>query len=249
MDDTPLIRILAINIQPEYEERYGNWVKEAYYPLLITVPGYKGFDYCQIVRENPQYTKILAIQHHANRSDMLKVRSDPKLIDVFRDMITTWTSRSEVIWFAPYQLMRSFKTEGVDLRGDTTLKAESAPIIHIEGYAISPEEEEKYASWFIKWGYELYVPLIMKLPGLKEYAWYKLIGVDLKGLPDYYNPKRPVEYPLHLSILRFESIAAYDRYSKSIELAGFREAMRVPFPSGLDYKWYVQYQIVKSWRK
>ena len=84
---------------------------------------------------------------------------------------------------------------------------------------------------------------------MKEYACYKLIDVDPKGLPDYYKPKRPIEYPLHLSMLQFDNIDAYDNYTKSIELAGFRDHMKVPFPGGLDFKWYVQYQLIKSWRK
>jgi hypothetical protein len=89
----------------------------------------------------------------------------------------------------------------------------------------------------------------MKLPSLKEYSWYKLMNLDLNGLPDIFKVKRIVQYPPYLSIVHFESIEAYEKYEKSPELAGFRDHMKVPFPSGLDFKWYVQYQLVKSWRK
>jgi len=249
MENAPTIRLIATRTQPEYAERLHNWMTEVYYPLMITVPGYQRFDHYQILKVNPQYERTLGINYHANRSEMLKVRSDPKAIDVLRDINTTWASRSEIVWFAAYQLIRNFSGEETGSKESAVLSVEKAPIMHLEGYALSHNDEEKYETWFKKWGYELYVPWLMKLPGLKEYSLYRLINVELTGLPDYYKTKRAVEYPLHLSILHFENVSAYERYEKSIELAGFREALKVPFPMGLDFKWYVQYQLEKSWRK
>jgi hypothetical protein len=249
MENTPTIRIQAIRVQSEYQERIRNWTMEVYYPLMMTVPGMIGVDYYQIVKENPQYLRTLSINYYANRAAMLGVRSDPKARDVLRDTNTTWASRSEMVWWVAYQLIRNFRNEEANSRESAVMNVENAPIMHIEDYALSKDDQEKYETWFKKWGYELYIPLLMKLPGLKEYSWYRLINVESTGLPDYYKTKRAVEYPLYLSILHFENVSAYENYEKSIELAGFREAMKFPFPGGLDFKWYVQYQLVKSWRK
>jgi hypothetical protein len=154
-----------------------------------------------------------------------------------------------MVWWVAYQLIRNFRNEETNSRESAVLNVESAPIMHIEGYALSQGDEERYETWFKKWGYELYIPWLMKLPGLKEYSWYRLINVESTGLPDFYKTKRAVEYPQYLSILHFENVSAYENYEKSIELAGFREAMKLPFPEGLDFKWYVQYQLTHSWRK
>ncbi len=248
MENRPTITIQAIRVKPEYDERHRKWRIEVYHPLLMTVPEYKGIDSYQVVKENPQYQRYLQINYYANRDDLLKSRSNPKLIDVTRDFNTTWASRSEMIWYAAYEQIRDFRNEEANARETTLLKVEKTPIMQIEGYSLSPDDREKYETWFAKWGYELYIPLLMRLPGLKEYSWYRSTHVELSELPAY-KTKRPVEYPPFLSILHFENIEAYENYEKSIELAGFRDAMRNILPGGLDFKWYVHYQLIKSFRK
>lgn len=251
MESRPTIRIGATRVQPEYEERYHKWYLEVYAPLLIKVPGAQGADYYQIVKENPQYPRRLFINSYANRMEQVKVRSNAIVIDVQRDIIATWTSRSESIWYPSYELIKNFRNQEARSGESALLKVENAPIMHMEGYSLLSEDKEKFETWFTKWGYELYIPWLIKLPGLMEYSCYRLIDVDLTGAPgrEYYTPKRPVEYPPYLSILHFENIEAYEHYEKSIELAGFRDHMKVPFPAGLDFKWYVQYQLIKSFRK
>jgi hypothetical protein len=248
MENRPTIRIRTSRVQSEYEDRFNNWIIEAYHPLLITVPGYTGFDDYKIVKENPQYERYLSINYYENRMEQIKIRNNQKVIDVTRDL-NTWGNRAEMTWYPAYELMMNFRKEEKDLAENGLLRIEKAPIMHIEGYSLSPDDEEKFGTWFAKWGYGLYIPLLMKLPGLKEYSWYKFIDVDVNGLPDIFKVKRPVQYPSYLSILHFDGINTYENYERSMELAGFRDHMKVPFPAGLDFKWYVQYQLVKSWRK
>lgn len=249
MENRPTISISAIKVKPEYEERHRKWRTEVYHPLLITVPGVTGIDSYQIVKQNPQYQNYLQINAYANRSEMVGSRNNQKYEDVVKDFVTTWASRSDLIWRAAYEPIKTFRS-GLEKSEETvSLRIEDAPIMHMEGYSFSPNDRQKYEAWFTKWGYELYVPLLMKLPGLKQYSWYRSIDVESTGLPDYYKPKRPVEYPPYLSILHFENLEAYEHYEKSIELAGFRDHMNLSFPEGLDFKWYVQYQLIKSFRK
>lgn len=86
----------------------------------------------------------------------------------------------------------------------------------------------------------------MKLPGLKEYGLYRIVDVRL---PEMYRVKDNSVHPRWLSILHFENMKAFEDYEKSRELAAMRGALRAPFPAGLDYKWYVQYELMRSWRK
>ena len=248
MESRPTIRIQALRTQPEYRERLRNWALEVYYPLIITIPEYQGIDYFQTVKENPQYERTYTVFYYANRTDMIKARSNPKAIDISKD-VATWVGRSEVIWFAAYELVRNFRNEETGSGGTFIPKVENVSLIQLEGYSLSPNDEEKFITWFAKWSFELYIPWLMKLPGLKEYSFYRLIDIGLNGIPDFYKPKRPIEYPRYLSILYFDKIESCENYENSIELAGFREAMKVPFPMGLDFKWYVKYQLLKSWRK
>jgi hypothetical protein len=57
------------------------------------------------------------------------------------------------------------------------------------------------------------------------------------------------KYPQYLSLMSFDKIEAFENYTRSAELAASQKAMRNIFPYGLDYRWYVQYELVKSWRK
>jgi hypothetical protein len=251
VENRPTIRISAIRVQPEYEDRYYKWFLEVYAPLLVNVPGVKGWDFYQILKENPQYPRRIFIPSYANRTEQVSIRNNPILIDVTQDLATTWASRSESIWYPCYELIDDFKNQAIRSEQSALSDIEIAPVIHLEGYSLTAEEKEKFETWFTKWGNELYIPWLMKLSGLIEYAHYRLIDVDLTTAPGrpFFNPRRPVTYPPYLSILRFVNIEAYESYEKSIELAGFRDHMKVPFPAGLDFKWYVQYQLVKSFRK
>jgi hypothetical protein len=88
MENKPTIRIRACRAQPGYEERVNKWITEAYHPLLITVPGYTGFDNYKIVKENPQYEHYISINHYTNRVEQRKLRDNQKVIDVTRDFNT-----------------------------------------------------------------------------------------------------------------------------------------------------------------
>jgi hypothetical protein len=165
MENATTIRIIAHKIQPDYEERLLNWVLEVYYPLQIAIPGYEQIDFYRIVRENPQYTKFLTIAHYTNRSAQLKVRGDQRWKDTTKDT-ATWADRSEYVWFVPYELISSIQKDSTKQDGKTISSSEDATIIQIEGYSFLNQQQERYDSWFNKWGREVYV--IMRLPVLKD---------------------------------------------------------------------------------
>jgi hypothetical protein len=60
---------------------------------------------------------------------------------------------------------------------------------------------------------------------------------------------RERECPSNLSIMYFENLKSYEAYTKSQELVIYQKALRTVFPAGLNYKWYVQYQLDRNWRK
>jgi hypothetical protein len=83
----------------------------------------------------------------------------------------------------------------------------------------------------------------MRLQGIKGYDCCK--SVNLETLLN----AREWEYPDFLSAMYFKDIAAFENYAKSPERLAFQRAVANIFPNGLNYRWYVQYQLVQSRRK
>ena len=94
------------------------------------------------------------------------------------------------------------------------------------------------------------MPILLKLPGLKAINCYEWTG-KFDGKAGKIGNEETIKsvYPQIVSLTYFESIKAYENYVESPELAAFHEALKMPFPTGLSYKWYVTYQLVRSWRK
>lgn len=247
MENKPVVRIWAKRFQPEYEQRYLKWQSEVYCPLYITLPGIEELDDYRIVKENPQYTRTLLLAHYENRDAPLQFRGLPLYKDIGKDY-ATWAGRSETVWFAAYEQIASFKKDAIDAEKNP-VPGELSTVIQLEGYTFTNEEQEKYDAWFDKWGREVFVPLLMRLPGLRGYVKYKLIEIERAGLMSDYTLPKTREYPPSLSILTFDSIRAFENYENSLELAAFKVGLQAPFPLGLSYQWYVQYQLMKSWRK
>jgi len=248
MENRPVIRLWARRIQPEYEKRFLNWHFEAYAPLMVTIPGIEKSDFYNVVKENPEYNKTLQITHYVNRRAQVEIRSDQRFIDIQKDWATTWGNRVETVWFVAYEQIASFKKDPTSPGGNSVSEAEKSPVIHMEGYDFSNPEQERYETWFDKWGREVFIPLLMESTGLREYTSYRFIDVERTGLNEFSRPKT-VEYPPYLSILTFDNINAFENYESSLELAAFKSALQAPFPLGLNYQWYVQYRLIRSWRK
>lgn len=248
MQNDSFISIAATRMHPEYRERYFQWVYEVYYPLLTKTPWLKGIESYRIIRENPEYNSRMSIYRFENLRDLENLYKGPEYTSLAKDRDVTFyqPGRGERFWQGTYQLLKTFAKEVADSPSEKNDKNKDIPLVHLEGYRLSPEQEENYYNWFIKRGYEAYIPLLMKIPGLQEYSWYKLIEVEL---PHVMMPKDPNAHPPYLSILHFDSLRAYENFEKSPELAVFREGIKVPFSRGLLFKWYVQYQLTRSWRK
>jgi hypothetical protein len=124
----------------------------------------------------------------------------------------------------------------------------NAPVILLYGAGFSPDDWDKYHNWFNEWGYSVYVPMLMKVPGVTEYSRWWLTNID--GMT---TPKPGVtensEYPQDLSIIYFENLKAYQNFEKSREFAAFRKTLAAEFPNGLNYKWNVVYRLTGRWTK
>jgi len=75
--------------------------------------------------------------------------------------------------------------------------------MHLEAYRLSPENQDKYNNWFYEYGFNIFLPLFMKRPGLKGYDYFKF------SRSAYRTDIRETEYPAFVSMIYFENIQAF----------------------------------------
>jgi heme-degrading monooxygenase HmoA len=250
MENAPILSIwgscLFPGADPDARARYINWIRNVYMPELIKTPGGLGIDLYHIVRESPeQYPSNISVSHLENilavENALFKI---PENINILRD-VYSWQKRgiNEAVWGTNYILIKGFRNTLTLPSSKQDTRIENAPVIHLEAYRLSSGDADNYNKWFIDYAFNIFIPLFMKLPGIKGYDYLKDTGVR------YPTELRESEYPTYLSVVYFENLEAFENYEKSSELATLRKNLRNIFPQGLNYKWFVQYQLVQSWRK
>ncbi len=243
MENAPIVHIGYLRVQPEYAERFGKWLMEAYWPLWMKSPLVRAVNRYQILKDTPEYPPTFTMMYFENFRAISNFWASPESVAVAEDFRVLWTKRGEMGWGASYQLVRSFRDCSPSVESPSV---EDAPVIHLEGISLSSEEEDTYDTWFEKWGCEVYMPLLMKMPGIIDCRCYRLLHYDL---PESFRVRDPAAHPTRLSVLHFENAEAYEDYKKSLEKSAFEGALSATLRRGLNYKWYVQYQLMKSWRK
>lgn len=241
MENAPGINLIGSILRPDDKEKFLKWRTAAYMPLYKRVQGVKGWDTYLPVRERPEYPHMVYVNHNANTRERAVPRS-PEWSAIQKDLATTFPGH-RYLWNHIYQLIKSSRNDPSFRQDNEDTRIENAPIMHLEAYQLTSEEGNDYHAWLTRWGYEVYIPVLMKLPGLKGYDCYQWSGI---------MPAVPVintEIPPYLSILYFENITAYENYEKSPELASLRRGIGSDFPRALSFKWYVQYEHYAGWRK
>ena len=237
MENALHISIRGYWLSPEIEQKYLNWTLEAYSSVLTGIPQVLGTDQYRIMKGRPEYPGFITIQHFESLESAVDYYNSQDYRAVDLDRKTTFGDLYKWVWHAQYDLL-----EGVNQNRES-----AAPLMHLEGFNLSPESNDKYNNWFNKWGHSTYLPLLLKNAGLTGFAFYRFKVKSLQGssfhLPD------DVAYPQYLSIYEFENLKAFNTFENSLELAAFRGATEVGFANSLTPKWYVQYQLMKSRRK
>jgi hypothetical protein len=140
-------------------------------------------------------------------------------------------------------LENSFRKESSLPSHKLDTRIEGAPVLHLEAYRFSPEEQDKYNKWFTEYGLNIFIPLYLKQSGVNGYDYYKYTQ------PVGTSNTRDQDYPAHLSLIYFENLKAFEKYETSPELSTFQKTLRAIFPLGLNYRWYVQYELKLSLRQ
>jgi hypothetical protein len=233
----------APGAEPEVWDRYIKWNTEVYAPMILKLPMVSAIDLYQIVRETAEYPFFGFIIHYENVEDRESYFETPER-NAIEGEITAWTKRgiADFFWRGPYELTKSVRSGPVSTLKEGTI-IENAPFMHAEAYSLSHEEEEKYGKWLNDYGFNVFLPLFLKVPGLKGYDCFKRLNDKRVAVT------KETRYPLYLSILYFEDLKAFENYARSAEMVVYQKGLRNVFPRGPVYKWYVQYKLIQSLRK
>jgi hypothetical protein len=244
MPNSGLVSITGFNASPELTEKWKNWFDASYAPIHLELPPILGIERYTVLKNNPVYPESLNVFHTENLAGLIDNTTNPNRLAVIKDSNTSFKKIGWVWYKRGFELLKSFRT---DIQNEEDTRVDNAPILHIEALRLSPGQQEQFNDWFVRWAYRVYIPILMKLPGLKAYNCFHHSGRDFQESRDYHSAE--TDYPADLSLIYFEDVNSFENYERSPELIAFREAIRVNFPGSLDYKWYVQYQLQKSWRK
>ena len=249
MENAPVISISGMSpypgVEPELWDRFLKWFMEVYGPLMMRWPARKGIDFYLSASKSPLMPFLFIINHHEDVTTQQNATKMPEMVSIYAD-IANWQKRNvtDLVVAAGYQLIKSFRT-GISLPGDNQdTRIENAPLMHVEGCDLSTESEKKYNKWFVEYGIGIFIPLLMKQPGIKGYDYYRFNGFQMRP----FNT-RGMGCPAYLSMIYFEDSQAFDSFERSPELATFNKTMRSVFPLGLNYKWYTQYERKLSLRR
>ncbi len=248
MENRPVIAFSAFSPAPgasvEDYERQLKWDRVVYPSVVMSIPQVIGLDYYYIIKQNLQYPDRVSISHYKNLGDWRESIASTQRTDLGNEF-RSWIDRGvlDYIWSAAYSLMHSLRGKPIFSGKNEDTRINDAPIIHIEGYNLLPEEREKYIKWFGEYGSEMLLQYLRTLPGLAGYDLYHHTGLRMREFAT------ELDYPELLSIIYFDNVQAHDYFFRSPELEGFYKAMRNALPRRLSYKWFVEYQMIDTHRK
>jgi hypothetical protein len=248
LENAPVITLYGTSRMPgadvEVWHRFLNWALEVYMPVIMRAPERLGGDTFRIIRESPEYPEIMRIWHLENLTSLEKSRKNPDYGNVAQDILA-WQKRgvNGIIWSVVYTLIKSFRSSPAFSSSEQGTRIENAPIALLEAYRLSPDQADKFNRWFSEYAFNIFIPFFMRLQGVRGYDYFKDTGIHIL------EETRENEYPVYLSMVYFDSIQAFENYEKCPELDSMRKNLLNFFPQGLNFKWWVQYQLEKSWRK
>jgi hypothetical protein len=229
----------------QVSENYWKWSKASHSPMLMSSNSVLCIEHSFPLEDKKTNIIINHFQYFENYFAYLR---SPERAAHVKDNEITLGDQRENPWRALYFVVRSFKgtqftalDKGAIIDKTTYLKEfteENAPAVAIKGLRLSQDEWEKYDAWMNEWGYDIYLPVLLKSPGIIEYTRCWLSNVNRGGDSSMPKPSHSIntEFPEDLSIMYFENMRAYQNFCKSKELAAFEKNLATTFPGGLKYK-------------
>jgi hypothetical protein len=241
MENAPFLGFAGLKFhQPEDHVRFGKWMEGAYMPLIARTGWVAALDRFRIIQDNPLYPDYVTFYSVDTLQSIKNLWDEKDTIAVERDIEKTFAGKCDWFSHALYRRLRSFIKEPA-----ARMKPGVVSVVSVEAYSLPFLGKTRYEAWFEEYGYDIFLPLIMKLPGIIAYNHYLLLDI---GFLNFEIGPIP-EQPPYLSVICFNDLEAYENYAKSKELGAFRVAIKAAVTGNIELKWDVQYQLVQSWRK
>jgi hypothetical protein len=245
MENTPVLTISGRKIPVDIEERYNRWYDAAYGPIFMKTPGMLGIDRYKIIRPDYILPNELDLYHTQNLEAQKKRSLNQDRVAVVRDSSITF-HKIQRFWYNTYELMRCFNNNTGSTGNTVNTTVVDAPVLHIEGYRVPAAEDARYEGWFNKWATLIYIPLLLKIPGVRACHFFKLV--------DYQDPifatVRFVEsdMPRFISLIYLNGLDSLDNFVQTPEFGAFRGSIELGFAESIKIIWDTEYRLLKAYR-
>jgi len=256
MDNANILQIGAIEFENQADrEKYNKWHEGAYSPMFVSTKLQLASEHYQVFKEEPEYPSYVALAYYENLEDFLEMRRTAEFSAMRKDVAETWKGRVKTRWYNVYQLVKRLTSDAAVFDKNRVYAPDKAPVTLLYGVCLSAGDWKKYCEWFDEWGYPVYTPLLIKVPGVTEYSRWWLSNIRFSqptspsGQPSGVIFPQPgvtedSNYPQDLSIIYFEDFEAYQTFEKSREFAAFKKNLLNEFPNGLNNKMNVVYRLI-----
>jgi hypothetical protein len=244
MENAHIVDISALVFQnPDDAGKFQKWGEGAYTPMMMTLKSFLGTEGHRLVAKNPDYPESLPFMFFKSIEDYENAMHSPEFTAYLKDIEATWGGKFERVWNSLYVRVKRMGNES-SLEKNASYLEQNAPVVLLSGVGLSPNDWERYDAWFNEWGYAIFVPALLRVPGVIEYSRWWLTNIR-RISPPKPGLTEDAKYPQDLAIIYFESLKAYEKFESSREYAGFRKALAAEFPNGLTYRWNVAYRIMR----
>jgi hypothetical protein len=226
--------------------------------MLMNSGYYLGIDRAVPIGDRLTSHQRLTINYFKDLENWLAYTASPEQDAYIKDIYTTWGGKFErsVSTYFVVRRLKSLQSIQID-KGDivdknTYLKefpVDNGPVVLLKGLALNTDDWEKYHAWVNEWGYKIYIPLLLKVPGLIEYCRYWISNFIRDGAVVKPGITLNAEYPQDLSIIYFENLKAYQNFQKSKEREAYDKNLAAAFPNGLKYKWDNVFRLTSRFSK
>jgi hypothetical protein len=247
----------------EVFKEWDKWSKASFGPMLASTGLRLGAERCFPLEDKKPSRQTISFNYFKDTESFLAFNRTPEVAAYDKDIFTTWGGKFERM-MSVYLVVARFQgnkftpiDQGDIVDKDTRLKEfpiEDSPVILLKGLGLSYEDWGKYDAWVKELGYDVYIPLLLKVPGTIEYCRCWLYNVSTQGsampsLPQKLGITEIQDYPQDLSFIYFENIKAYQNFLTSKELLAYNKTLATTCPCGLNYRWDKAFRLITRFSK
>jgi hypothetical protein len=225
MENVPVIHIVASSPRLEDIAKLTLWYNDVHVPMLMKY-GVKSAERFKILTKNSDYPTFLGIYHYENLQGYENRQSPAATAEIAKDVQATWPNGYGIRWRVWYVEHRKWSAPGAASLGTGAV----IHIVGVNGPGLGKDAE------FNRWYDTTHVPWLMKTGTIMQSVRYQII-----------QPNK--DYPAYLAVYYFENPKAFEAFSNHPERLAAIKELDEHWPNGIGRMWWVQYQMMKGWKR